>query len=156
MGCTLHQRDVVERNEIVALELVRTQSLSATRLSLLRLLEQDGAGRWLPVTPSLSIDELFAAIARLRVAEAEAARLTPSPHRRNLMCRGDSRERQLGVPHATLETWIARDLRPRGFLQPSTGPGRPRRDARKYALGPYFAEHSEALGELHALPTSFM
>jgi hypothetical protein len=144
----VHERERIKLLEVVALDLVRTQSLTISRTSLLHVIEQDPVTRrWRPIGNRITGAE----VVQIWDAKDEANRREPSPHRPKLKCRprdmprpkgvpqplNVTRARPLGVPYQTLESWIE-ELREDGFLKPSAGPGRPRRDTPKYELGPHF------------------
>ena len=118
------RQDIVERLlmfEAIAIELVRAGSVAAARRTLLSVIEQGLDGRWRLIGNSWTGEQFVRILDRSwRTREAEPLE------------RLDGR----GVPWATLTGWIEDELRPRGLLAPSTGPGRPHRGESRYAPGP--------------------
>jgi hypothetical protein len=125
--------DIVDRLlmfEAVAVELVRAGSIAAARVSLCSRIEMDAGGQWRLIGD--------------RWSDAKTADVLKRTWRARGFVRGVDRvwreiaigDGQRGISRLTLDHWIKHELRPRGLLAPSTGPGRPRRGVSKYAAGP--------------------
>jgi hypothetical protein len=124
MALAEDNRDVVDRLlmfEAIAVELVAAGSVAVARRTLQSVIEPAPDGRWRLIGNSWTSEQFVRILGRnWRTRDAEP-----------LGRRGDQ-----GVPWATLTGWIEDELRPRGLLAPSSGPGRPRRGESKYAFGP--------------------
>jgi hypothetical protein len=113
--------------EAIAVELIRAGSIARAQVTLLGIIEPCGDRDWREIGPAWTVEGGGFWTLQGRVARAQKER--PG---------GGSwgRSNRRAVPWGTIDHWIRNELRPRGLLAPSSGRGRPRRGASKFAPGP--------------------